>query len=210
MRGQASNSRGSGPILSTQLVVVAFKSRLVPDNLEPALLENASRSLVLRLREGTYLPKTKVSEPVPQRKPHDFGRESSTLAGWVDEVAYLGSPSRCVRIYIQASPSDHTLLQSMYDSPRSEAIYAPSIRVSTKPNLTRSTRLRPEREPHVIPIALNLVQRIDIWLSELPENQVIGVQLRHERLNLSQVWAVSHFEFKTETPPKGGEGFRRP
>ena len=79
----------------------------------------------------------------------------------------------------------------MHDSPRSEAIYAPSIRVSTKPNLTRGTRLRPEREPHVIPIALNLVQRIDIRISELPENQVIGVQLRHGRLNLSQEWYMT-------------------
>jgi hypothetical protein len=38
---------------------------------------------------------------------------------------------------------------------------------------------------------LNLVQRIDIRISELPENQVIGVQLRHERLNLSQVWYMT-------------------
>jgi len=45
--------------------MVAVESRFVPKELETALLENASRSLVLRHRKGTDLPKTNFFKAMP-------------------------------------------------------------------------------------------------------------------------------------------------
>jgi hypothetical protein len=74
----------------------------------------------------------------------------------------------------------------MNDRPGSETIHPPSILISTKPTLTRRARFRPERVPHVLTVTLNLVQRIDVRISELPKSQASGAQLGHDYPNLAQ------------------------
>src|ERR1700757_3966351 len=102
---------------------------------------------------------------------NELSRESSTLIRWVDEIA-LGSPSGGVRIDIQPSPSNHTLLRAELNRPGSKTIYAPTLSMSTKPPLTCRPRLCPEGKPHVFPVALNLVERIDVRISKFSKNQV--------------------------------------
>src|SRR5260370_37656870 len=111
---------------------------------------------------------------------HELSRESSTLIRWVDEIAHLEPPSGGVRIDIQPSPSNHTLLRAEHDSPGSKTIYAPTLSMSTKPPLTCRPRLCPKGKPHVFPVALNLVEGIDVRISEFSKKQVRSLQFRHK------------------------------
>ncbi len=87
----------------------------------------------------------------------------------------------------------------MYDRPGSEAIRPLSIRISTKPPLTHGARFRPEREPHVIAVALDLIQRIDIRFSEVSKNQATGMQLRHALLSMREMKRHAPFALNSTT-----------